>query len=84
MADSTSMYPNIKLAGLFRHQRRDNPGDSPNLSVPHFKGDINNARRKAWLESGAFQIPGEKELMLFYKIGSSVGDWTRMGSPVDR
>ena len=28
------------------------------------------------LESGAFQIPGEKELMLFYKIGSSVGDWT--------
>lgn len=43
---------------------------------PHFRGDISNARRKACWNPVLFHVPGTDELLLFFKIGSKVGDWT--------
>ena len=43
---------------------------------PHFKGDIKAARRKACWNPVLFHVPGTNELLLFFKIGSKVGDWT--------
>lgn len=67
--------PTIRLAGLSGINEETTPATAGPVG-PNFKGDITNARRKACWNPVLFQIPGEKELMLFYKIGSSVGDWT--------
>lgn len=67
--------PTVKLAGLSGINAETTPATAGPVG-PNFKGDIANARRKACWNPVLFQIPGEKELMLFFKIGSSVGDWT--------
>ena len=41
-----------------------------------FSGDTATARRKACWNPVLFQIPGKKEVLLFYKIGKDVADWT--------
>ncbi|WP_304957701.1 family 78 glycoside hydrolase catalytic domain [uncultured Duncaniella sp.] len=67
--------PTVKLAGLSGINSETTLATAGPVG-PHFKGDIRNARRKACWNPVLFQIPGEKELMLFFKIGSNVGDWT--------
>lgn len=67
--------PTIKLAGLSGINAETTPATAGPVG-PHFKGDISNARRKACWNPVLFRIPGKDEIMLFFKIGSSVGDWT--------
>lgn len=39
-------------------------------------GDLSVARRKACWNPVLFSVPGSGEMTLYYKVGSSVGDWT--------
>jgi len=66
--------PTVKIAGLSGINSETTLATAGPVG-PHFKGDIRNARRKACWNPVLFQIPGEKELMLFFKIGSNVGYW---------
>ncbi len=67
--------PAISLAGLSGINAETTPADKGPVG-PNFKGDIANARRKACWNPVLFQVPGSDEISLFFKIGSSVGDWT--------
>lgn len=67
--------PNIAKAGLSGINAETTPASKGPVG-PHFDGDMENSRRKACWNPVLFRIPGTDEIMLFYKIGSSVGDWT--------
>ncbi len=67
--------PTIALAGLSGINSETTPATAGPIG-PNFKGDVSNARRKACWNPVLFQIPGQKEIMLFFKIGSKVADWT--------
>lgn len=67
--------PTIAVAGLSGINAETTPATAGPIG-PNFKGDIANARRKACWNPVLFQVPGSNEIMLFFKIGSNVGDWT--------
>lgn len=67
--------PLIRIAGLSGIDRSTTPASAGPIG-PHFKGNIDNARRKACWNPVLWLDPDTGELLLFFKIGASVGDWT--------
>ncbi len=67
--------PDIAKAGLTGINAETTPASKGPVG-PHFDGDMENSRRKACWNPVLFRIPGQDEIMLYYKIGSNVGDWT--------
>lgn len=67
--------PLCKIAGISGINEETTPATAGPIA-DNFNGAIKNARRKACWNPVLFQIPGSDKLLLFYKIGSSVGDWT--------
>lgn len=67
--------PQVSRAGLSGIDSLSTPAEAGPVG-PQFVGDLSQARRKACWNPVLFQIPGTDEILLFFKIGSSVGDWT--------
>ena len=67
--------PLLARAGLSGIDSLTTPASAGPVSA-QFSGDLSQARRKACWNPVLFQIPGSDEILLFFKIGSSVGDWT--------
>lgn len=67
--------PLCKIGGLSGIVPETTPASKGPIG-PNFKGNVENARRKACYNPVLFQIPGSDEILLFFKIGAKVADWT--------